>query len=297
MRRLVLLRTVPTVAKEASLKMKKRYKEGKEQEEIMRRELIDTGFKLIHFESSLTWDEYKEKGKPDDLIHIPGNDKRPHVLEYKSCSPQMFREIRRFEGWGDFLKSKFPWVRHMPTQVMNYVPILKANDYDINDEAIFMYFKDRDSGNKHQVIIYYDDEFMQMILKGLKKVNEYVANGTNEEPEYKDSCRWCDYHGFCFDVNETRRNGDIKIINDADAEADLIRYHEIKPIAKECDEIYGRLKESYKGLDEPVVIGDYRLSTTKYPATIYDVPEEIRVQYKGTAMRERFNIKPRVKAL
>lgn len=297
MRLPVLLRTMPVIAQETSLKMKKRYAEGKKQERLMRESLEKAGFKLIHFDKSLTWDKYKIKGQPDDLIFIPGNNNKPHILEYKSCSPQMFREIRKFTSWGDFLKSKFPWLRHYPAQIMTYLPLLQANKVEVDDELEFMYFKNKDTGEEHQVNIFYDDPFTQMILKGITKVNEYVADETNEVAEYKDSCRWCDYYGYCFDKTATRRNG-LVTINNEDLERKLDRLQVVKPHRTEYNKLYDEVKDEFKSMgEEMVIIGNHSLSLSSFPHTTFDVPEEIKIQYKGTAQRTRFNIKPLVKAL
>jgi len=293
MRRLVLLRRMPPKSADIDVSMKRRFAEGHRQETLMRAELKEAGFSLLPLgPDSLVWEEYRLKGLPDDTIYL--DEKLPNVIDYKSCSPYVFSEVKRFNRWEDFLKSKYPWIRHAVGQTMLYIPLLQQNDYDIDPESSILYFKDKSSGEKHQVIIYYDDPFVQILLNGLKKVNEYVAGKTNIDPDYTDDCRWCDYKGYCFKDDAVLRNG-LETINNEEAERMLVRLNALEKGKKEYKELYDKLRTEFLGRN--VVIGDFKVTTTDYPQSTYQIPPEIKEQYKQSVQRQRFNIDKLTKVL
>jgi len=252
MRRLVLLRRMPPKSADIDVSMKRRFAEGHRQETLMRAELKEAGFSLLPLgPDSLVWEEYRLKGLPDDTIYL--DEKLPNVIDYKSCSPYVFSEVKRFNRWEDFLKSKYPWIRHAVGQTMLYIPLLQQNDYDIDPESSILYFKDKSSGEKHQVIIYYDDPFVQILLNGLETIN-------NEE-----------------------------------AERMLTRLNELEKGKKEYKELYDKLRTEFLGRN--VIIGDFKVTTTDYPQSTYQIPPEIKEQYKQSVQRQRFNIDKLTKVL
>jgi len=293
MRRLILLRRMPPKSADVDLSMKRRFEEGDRQEILMRGELKDAGFSILPVgPDSLEWPEYKLKGLPDDLIYL--DEKVPNVIDYKSCSPYVFKEVKRFNRWEDFLKSRYHWIRHAPGQTMLYIPLLRENDIDVDPESSILYFKDRDSGEKHQVFIYYDDPYVQILLNGLKKVNEYVDNKANIAADYTDNCRWCDYKGYCFKDEPVLRNG-LETINNEEAERMLIRMKELEPSNEEYKKLHDQIRTEFLGHN--VIIGDFKLTTTDYNQSTFQVPKEIKEQYKQTVQRQRFNVDQLTKVL
>lgn len=294
MRRLVLLRTEPEIAREANAPKKKFFAERKKHEILMRKDLEGAGCRLLHFDGPLSWPEYNIAFEPDDLIFPEKTTKKPHIIEYKTCEPYGFREIKRMNRWEDFLGSKRPYIRHYPTQTMMYCPALKANGYDINEEVQFILFKEPLSGEKHQVEIFYDDLHIKKVLAAAKKINSYVANGVNEEAEWKEDCRYCEYSERCFDREMIFKQG-IPVVTNEEAELKLDRCGEIKKHRDEYDTLMKELKAQFRG--DTVVIGDWKIVSTTYPATAYSVPEEIKAQYIGKVPRIRMNIVPLIKAV
>lgn len=292
MRRLILLRRMPPRIEEVDLSMRRRFEEGHRQEILMRGELKEAGYKITPIADSLTWDKYKLKGRPDDLIYL--DEKLPNVIDYKSCSPYVFKEVKRFNRWEDFLKSRYHWIRHAPGQTMLYIPLLTENEVDVDLDSSILYFKDKDSGEKHQVFIYYDDPYVQLLLKGLKKVNEYVENKTNLEPDYKDDCRWCAYKNYCFKEDKVLRNG-LESINNEEAERVLTRMAELEPSKEEYKKLHEQIRTEFLGHN--VIIGDFKLTTTDYNQTTFQVPKEVKEEYRQTVPRQRFNIDRLTKVL
>ena len=292
MLRLTLLRRMPPKSADVDLPMRRMYAEGHSQERVMRKELEENGFRFVHFKKPLSWEKYKLKGQPDDLIFLDNG--KPSVIDYKAYSSWMFREVKGYSRWEDLLKSKSHWIRHAPGQLMLYIPLLIENGYEPEEESTILRFKNRDSGEKHNVIVYYDDPYVQTLLSGLQKVNEYVENKVDLTPVYTEDCRKCCYKGHCFADEPILRNG-LETINNEEAERKLTRYHKIDPIAKERDQLYKELRTEFLGHN--VIIGDSKLTTTEYPQSTFQVPKEIKEQYKMTVQRQRFNIDQLTKVL
>ena len=126
-----------------------------------------------------------------------------------------------------------------------------------------------------------------VVLPSLKKEDPPKA-------EWKDECRGCDFQDYCFESAPLDMSN-VFDVRDPELIAMVARHQEIKAIAKEYKDLDKTLKDSLG--DSTARVGDFLFKVTKFNATAYNVPPEIKVAHKTTVERTRKTFKPLIKAL
>lgn len=284
MRHLVLKRLVPDQEALHDIERQRRFDEGKAQEKIMRQELIDAGVKIVETTKKLSWEKYKLQGELDDIV-LENSSKHP--IDYKSCSSYMFSQVKRCNNAEDLLSSKFYWLRHYPTQLELYI-VLAQKEGLIESDTGILWFKDKESAEKYSIDIPLNISYSNYILKGLEKVNEFVLQNKAPSPEHVEDCKHCGFFNYCFPGSDFARES-IAVIPDAEMEIKLKRREKLESASREYKKLDREIKDCFKGQD--CMIGDYRVWTTSYEVTGYDVPVEIKNEYKTKLTRDRVNIR------
>jgi len=276
-RRQCLFRLRPDLAKEIELKNYQRMEEGHRQEALMRQEMVDAGFKLWH-PGRVEWEEFELTNEIDDMItENPKGERQKIVLDYKSCDPYVFRDVRRMGSYDDLLGSKYWWLKHYPIQML-----LGQARYK-NQEGLLV-FKDKSGGGKHEVFGLLDDhkELLREVLARMKEVNKHVAEHKAPAAVRIPECEKCEFLEFCFpDSPPMEGEAPMKRISGEEAASvitSLERMAELEPLAKEYEDLKGGIKSMFKG--ESVRVGDWIIKSTQVQKRAYKVPDEIKKEYE-----------------
>lgn len=297
-RRLELLRLHPELEAEMNLWMKRKMSERKRQEGVIVDELRDAG---VQVERTMRDEMTEYRGKQVlytdalelvselDSIFISGEEKVP--LEIKTCSPQIFHVVKGCSSAEDLMSTSVPHLSMYPPQLWTQILMRDA------PWGMWL-FKDVDSGEKHVIETEVKDrptiEIMKRMIDGLKEVNDAVKKGEPHLPQEVEGCKRCGFHDYCFPTRETEIA--FKRLTDADLEASLTRWHELKklivdPVKKSLDEfeaIDKLIKSQLRG--QSVLVGDFRIVSKPYQTPVYPIPEEVRKQYVKTETRYRAKI-------
>lgn len=282
LRYLVLERICPEKATESSLEKQRIFDEGKKQEWLMRKDMLTAGFKLIPVsDEPLIDNELRIKGTVDDLLKLSPDDIRP--IDYKSCSSYMFNHISQFATADDLRASPHSWVRHYPAQLYIYLHLYKYNNG-------VLLFKNKDSGETYPLDVPKDEIYFEHLKDGIREVNIFVEKGKVPKPAYKDVCSKCEYKEYCFpDAPVDDENAEVERIEEPELEMMMIRRSELGVYTKEYKELDATIKEKLKG--RTVVVGDWLYKTSSYPRAGYEIPEDIKREFKYTFQATRVTIK------
>jgi len=289
LRYLVLERTCPENATESTIEKQRIFDEGKKQEWLMRKDMLTAGLKLIPVsDEPLIDNELRIKGTVDDLLKISKDDIRP--IDYKSSSSHMFTHISQFATADDLRGSQYHWVKHYPAQLYIY---LHLYGYEMG----MLFFKNKDSGEIYPLDVPRDDIYLDHLKDGIREVNIFVEKGKVPKPVYKDVCSKCKYKEYCFPdaPAEEEEGAGVERIEDPELEMMMARRDELNSYSKEYKELDKDIKEKLRG--RTVVIGDWMYKTSSYPRAGYEIPEDIKREFKYTFQATRVTIKHLKKAL
>jgi len=239
---------------------------GNEIEDIVLKELAEAGVKVIEQQRAFSWKEYEITGHCDGKI-IDGEKVYP--LEIKSCSPFVFKMINTID---DLKKGKYFYLRKYPTQLNLYMLM------DGHDKGVFI-FKDKNSGQLKEIWMDLDYALGEETLKRAESINAHLKAGTVPDGINDDFvCGGCPFTHVCL---PDRVGKEVEMIDNAELEELLDRYYALKPYAKEYDDVDEQIKKAVDGR-EKLLVGNYFITGKYQDRTTYNVPQEIKQQYKGT---------------
>ena len=283
-RRLCLSRLCPEKRKDFDEKTKVRFQEGKKQEYLIREDLLAAGIKLIH-PGRLTWPALELTGELDDLVVLDGKE---YPIDYKTCSSAMFSKVQRARSKDDLLKSPFIWIRHYPAQLQAYMLMTRKM-------PSVLFFKDKESGQRHLVDVELDPAYASGLLEGLRYVNECVVKEDPPKAEIKEACNACGFSDHCFpDVVGGASAGELEIVTEETWLMKLKEYQMLldsgaQKAAKEFDKLDKEIKEEFRG--RKVLCGSHLIESKPYFVPFYDVPKEEKEKYLKQREQFRTSIK------
>jgi len=269
---LVLSRLHPELKELHDVSLQRIFEEGNLHEEAVLQKLREAGFTLIEQQRPLELRKFQLSGHIDAKIRIEQNGKPLFIpLEIKSCSPNVFRTIKDISP-EEMLKSKYPWIRKYPAQILLYMLM------DGKEEGVIV-FKNKSTGELCQKNFRLTDEnleYTESILQKLEKVNDYVARNELPPVEPCEECKRCGFaRTSCFPDKDFGEGFDL--LSNEELEAKLARWEELRPTAKEFQELDKEIKEELKGKN--TIIGDWKIETKEYQRTHYNIPDEIKKKY------------------
>jgi len=241
---------------------------GNDIEDRVLRDLHDAGFEILEQQRAFEWKEYDITGRIDAKLQI---GRAVYPLEIKSMSPFVFDKINTVQ---DMLNHKYHYVRSYPAQMTLYLLM-------DNKEAGFFILKNKTSGAMKEIEINLDYELGEKLLQKADIINMHVRRNTLPNPiEWDDNvCSECGYLHIC---NPVRIGKEVEIADDDELLDLLIKRESLQQYANEFEEIDGILKERLEGKDK-LLIGDYYVTGSWRKTTRYEVPKEIKDQYKTEA--------------
>ena len=261
--------------------------EGQKQEGLIRAEMQGAGLTLMPTKNQPMIDKKLNlMGECDDILKDKKVYSEPAVLDYKSASAAMFRRIRQCDDVYALISMKQTWCRGYAWQMQGYHHL-----YNLNYGQLI--FKNKDSAELHIIETERDKHFIDSIKTGLTEINIAVEKKAIPEAVWIDECRSCEFCQYDFptvpdDADKLERIDDPEII------AMVEEHQELKDVAKR----WKQLDKDIKALsDSNVRIGNHLLNVSKFNTTTYNVPEEVKIEYKTTVPRTRKTIEPLIKAL
>ena len=232
------------------------------------RDLRDAGVNVNEQQRAFQWKEYQITGSIDGTI-VDG--RKVYPLEIKSCSPFVFDKLNSIT---DMVQSRYLYMRKYPTQLNLYM-LMKEQE-----TALFI-FKNKVSGAMKEIWMDLDYNLGEQTLQKAETINRHVEAGTLPDPiEWDDNvCSECGYLHIC---NPVRTGTEVDIVDDEELLELLIKRESLQVYAKEFEEIDGILKEKLEGRDK-LLIGDYYITGSWRKTTRYEVPKDIKDQYKTEA--------------
>jgi ferredoxin len=246
------------------------FDEGNIQEAAVVHEMEAARVSVLQRQRPYEWRRFQLTGQIDGLIKVNG---LAVPFDIKSCSPNTFRTIKKCTSGDDLIKSKYSWVRKYPAQILGYM-MMEGAEYG------FILFKDKSTGEKHQINFRLDGEtlrYTEEILQKLEKVNAHVAAGTVPDAVRIEDCRGC---GFCKTacfVGQDFGPGYEMLLDADEIEAKLDRREELAAARSEYEEIDEEIKDAFKG--RTAVVGAWMIESRPYETTSYNVPKEVKAQY------------------
>jgi CRISPR/Cas system-associated exonuclease Cas4 (RecB family) len=240
---------------------------GRMVEDLVYQDLREAGFSIVEQQRPFSWAKYQITGSIDFKLAIDGH---VYPAEVKSASPHAFASINSAQ---DMLKHKYPYMRRYPAQLTLYLLM------DGKDKGVFL-FKNKSTGELKEIWLDLDYDFGESLIKKAEAINKHVAEGTLPDPvEYKeDVCGECTFTHICL---PDRIGKEVEVSGDVELLELVTRYETLKTGAKEFDEVDKRISEIVKGR-EKILVGDYFIEGKWQERTSYDVPKEIKEQYKTT---------------
>jgi CRISPR/Cas system-associated exonuclease Cas4 (RecB family) len=241
------------------------FSEGRDQERIVKRDLMDAGFDVYEQQSQMVWPEFQIVGHQDFSIRQPGFG-GVHV-DVKSCAPFTFDSIDSVE---DLLNHKWSFVRHWYSQLVLYMVLQ-------NCETYWLMLKNKSTGKLKVIELRLNDdayrEAERMIAKA-KRVNEAVAKG--QEPELAQKitdpsvCSECEFFNVCLpDMGFKGKAVMLSAEEIGELESMLERRAELESAASEYDSVDKEIKETIKEVagteSDVVLVGEWIASIKRTP--------------------------------
>lgn len=265
-RYLVLVRTDTDKLPLHNIGLQRIFDEGKEQEKIIRREIEDAGYEIKDVQRDEKWKHLNITGHIDGKIILNG---MTPILEIKSCSPNIYPAIANVRDAKDLRDSKYSWIRKYYAQMQGYHLLF-------NEELGVIFFKNKSTGEKHQIESRLDYEYCEKMCAVIEEVNDRVERNDPWPAEPKEACKRCGFaKTMCFPDQDYGPG--IELISDDELESKLIRWHELKPAAKEYGDLDKEIKEYFKG--KSAIVGEFLIESKEHERKNYKVPAEIKEQY------------------
>jgi CRISPR/Cas system-associated exonuclease Cas4 (RecB family) len=216
---------------------------GNEFEDMVVRQLQDARVRVVEQQKSYDWKKYQVTGHIDG--QILGEDGELYPFDIKSSSPFVFDSIHTID---DLKNGKYSYLRNYPVQLNLYLLM------EERERGLFI-FVNKVNGRLKEIWMDLDYALGEETLLKCEAINAHVAAGTVPEPipYSEDICGRCPFKHVCL---PERIGQEIEIVDDAELSAALDRFHELKPLSKEYDELGKFIGQTVNG-KEKLMIGDY----------------------------------------
>jgi len=240
---------------------------GRMVEDAVQADLREAGFTIVEQQRPFSWAKYQITGSIDMKLAINGD---VFPCEIKSAAPHPFASINSIE---DMKRHKYHYMRKYPAQLTLYLLM------DSKDQGLFL-FKNKSTGELKEIWMDLNYEFAESLVQKAEAINHHVAEGTLPEPmEYnEDICGSCGFVHICL---PDRIGKEVEISDNTELLDLVTRYMELKPGAKEYDELNERITKLVEG-NPKILIGDYFIEGKYQARTSYNIPAEVKLPYKKT---------------
>jgi CRISPR/Cas system-associated exonuclease Cas4 (RecB family) len=201
------------------------------------------------------------RGKIDGMIKFEGK-KVP--FEIKSMNPNIYNGIKSLE---DFQKK--PYLRKYLRQIQMY---LFGNNLE---EGIFILTDCL--GHLKLLPVFLDYGECEAILLKLERVASAIDSKTYPDriPYDTSICGWCPFSLICLpDITNTP----AELIIDEAVETAVSRHEELKPLAKEFDDLHEEIREKFANIEKAIIGDKFIVMNVPSKRTAYELSKEAEAQ-------------------
>lgn len=241
---------------------------GRAVEDLVSQDLREAGFVILEQQRPFSWAKYQITGSVDFKLAIDGT---AYPVEVKSAAPHAFESINSLS---DMVKHKWAYMRRYPAQLTLYLLM------DNKERGLFL-FKNKSTGELKEIWLDLDYDFAETLVKKAEAINKHVAEGTLPDCiEFDENiCGDCAFTHICL---PERIGKEVDISESTELLELLYKYETLKPGAKEFDEVNESITKLVEG-KEKLLVGDFFIQGKWVERATYQVPPEIKEQYKGTS--------------
>lgn len=232
------------------------FDEGKTQERVFQRDLLDMGWEVTNQQESLHWPEYNITGHRDFRISRAGSE--TIHCEFKSVHPVLFERLKSPE---DIKNHKAYFIRKWYYQTVLYMLLGNKAKY-------WLILKNKSNGRVEPLVFEWNDTMWndaEEMLKKAKYVDEKVkegAIGTSDKIGREDVCNGCDFLTVCNPPIDFGAGAEVVDEETAIELATLAnRREEVKTAHEEYEELDEEIKTRVKQIagkeKRSVVFGDW----------------------------------------
>jgi CRISPR/Cas system-associated exonuclease Cas4 (RecB family) len=278
-RKLVYYRTEWSKQQLPSIQLQKIYEEGNNQEEFVKKKLMEAGYIINEAQRSIIDNllkKYNISGHID--FFITKDEQKPILCEVKSMSPNIFTHVDTI-----FDLDKYPWTKKYYSQIQIYM-------FASDEEQSLLILKNKSTGDMKILDVSLDLNHVESLLKKSEEINNCVENQTlPDRIENRSLCEKCDFQHICMpDII----NDSAAIIDDPEFEEKLQLREELKQFDSEYKEIDKDIKETIKGLSEStILVGDFQIEKSEHVRKSIEIPESMKDEYTVTKPYVKINIK------
>lgn len=213
-------------------------------------------------------------GKVDAFVELV-HQKWRAPLEVKAWAPQI---VDRLETFADVFEN--PWTRSGGYQLLSYL-------YGHGHPAGFLLL-DRSGLPKLLPIVLEEHlDRMEEFLTKAERVVDHALAGTLPPFLQGDAaeCRRCGFYGSPCQPNLEAK--DIEVLTDPEFEAQLHRWHELKPYGQEFADLDKRIKTELRGV-ESAIAGPFSITGKWQKSSRVELPADLKKLHTVTDPKGRF---------
>lgn len=226
------------------------FDEGNLHEPAVIQDLQKMGFEVVEQQRSFQIDKPKITGHIDGLLRWEGQN---FPFDVKTIGPYDFPKINAVE---DLIYSKKTHQRQYPAQLQIYL-------LQCEQERGLLLFKNKLTGEIKPIWMEIDYDFAEQLLKRAERV--YAALEAQKIPDRIqdfDVCKKCAFRELC--LPDLKHGAGVQLIDDAELSGLLDRYHDLKALAEEFEDLEDTIKDSAKASGEgEKVCGDFLIKVTQ----------------------------------
>lgn len=229
-RRLVYIRTQPMAATPPSEELSSIFREGREHEKQIRRELSELGFEVLEGEVPFADRVLDLKGHIDGRMQTPWGSRVP--VEIKSWS-------------GDGPRTEAEWRDDAGDLMFRYYCQAQAYMYLTAEPEILLLTKNKLTGLWAIAAAHLDYGFVEKLLQKAERVRDYVAAGLLPDRDAtRAECRGCPWFGVCLPGEAPI--DPLLLAEDDQLQQQLLVREGLRETAKQFEKLDGVIKERFK---------------------------------------------------
>lgn len=252
-----------------------RVEAGSDEERKIKHKLEAAGFEVTMAQQHFAWPEYQISGRIDGKVLAPVfGKKRPVPIEVKMINPMFWDKTRTID---DIRSSRNWWVRKYISQL---------NLYLFMDGAEGGFLILCCPGKRPRILPMLPNyDLADADLAKVKIVNKHVLAATLPEPMPYDPsvCGMCDFAHLCPQLKAL----DSSWTEIRDDELPMLEFYlELKDAKKKFEDAHRKLvgdnKNPGRYFGKNAIAGGILIESSPRKMTKYDVPAELKAQYKET---------------
>ena len=242
---------------------------GNDVENIVIRELKEAGFNIEQQQRDFQDKDHRITGHIDSIINVDGDK---YLLEIKSVSPYIFDTLIDEKS---IRNHKLSYIRKYYAQLNLYLYLAGLGEKGI------LLFKNKTNGRYKEIIVNLDYDYCENLLKRATQIENHLKNDTlPERIEYDENlCNGCPYNHICC---PSPKSEGVKFIDNEEVQELLEEYDELKEKAARFKIVDDLLKKELAEQDQ-ISIGDFYITGKWRSLTRYNVPQEVKDNYKETS--------------